>query len=121
MYRDPADAILHNLNQSADILASAIVSTDGLPIATALRNDMDEDRISAMAAAMLALGMRSAQEVLCGNLNHSIIHTDNGYMLLFQATDSVMLTITTTRDAKLGMVLFEAKRALQDLARHFDC
>ena len=72
-----------------------------------------------MSAAMLSLCTRSAKEVLQGSLNHSIIHTDNGYMLLFQAAESILLTITTTRDAKLGLVLFEAKRALKEIARHF--
>ena len=113
------DDILHSLNQSTEIVSSAVVSIDGLPIATALQSGIDEDRIGAMSAAMLSLGARSAKEVLQGSLNHSIIHTDNGYMLLFQAAESILLTITTTRDAKLGLVLFEAKRALKEIARHF--
>ena len=111
--------ILQGLNRSTEIVSSAVVSTDGLPIATALQIGVDEDRIGAMSAAMLSLGTRSAKEVLQGSLNHSIIHTDNGYMLLFQAAESNLLTITTTRDAKLGLVLFEAKRALKEIARHF--
>lgn len=111
--------ILQKLNQSGEIVSSAVVSTDGLPIAAALQTGVDEDRIGAMSAAMLSLGTRSAKEVLQGTLNHSIIHTDNGYMLLFQAAESILLTITTTRDAKLGLVLFEAKRALKEIAHHF--
>lgn len=111
--------ILRKLNQSTEIVSSAIVSSDGLPIASQLGPNLDEDRVGAMSAAMLSLGMRSAHEVLQGGLTHSIIHTDNGYMLLFQAADSVLLTITTNRDAKLGLVLFEAKRALQEIAKEF--
>jgi len=81
---------------------------------------MDEDRIGAMAAALLSLGNRSAKEVLKGTLDNTIIHTDKGYMLLFQASEAILLTITTTHEAKLGLILFEAKRALKELADHFD-
>lgn len=119
MKYDFIEDILKGLNSTPDITSSAVISTDGLPIASALRNDMDEDRIGAMAAALLSLGVRSAKEVLQGNLDHTIIHSDKGYMLLFQAADSILLTITTTQDAKLGLILFEAKRALKELASHF--
>lgn len=112
--------VLYSLNQSTEIVSSAVVSTDGLPIASALQAGVDEDRIGAMSAAMLSLGTRASKEVLQGTMTHSIIHTDNGYMLLFQAAESVLLAITTTREAKLGLVLFEAKRALKEIAVHFE-
>jgi predicted regulator of Ras-like GTPase activity (Roadblock/LC7/MglB family) len=39
-----------------DIEASAMVSVDGLMIASALPQDVEEDRVAAMSAAMLSLG-----------------------------------------------------------------
>lgn len=110
--------ILAQLNESPEIKSSAVISTDGLPLASELSIDLDEDRIGAMSAAMLSLGNRSAKEVLHGELNHAIVHTNNGYMLLFQATDSLLLVIMTAHDAKLGMVLFQAKQAMRELAEH---
>jgi len=44
----------------ADIQASAIVSVDGLIIASALPSGAGEDRVAAMSAAMLSLGERIA-------------------------------------------------------------
>ena len=111
--------VLQDLNATQDINASAVVSIDGLSMVSAFAPGIDEDRIGAMSAAMVSLGQRVAKEVLRGRLDHAIVHTDNGYMLLFQAAESILLTITTTRDAKLGLVLFEAKRALKEIARHF--
>ena len=49
---------------SPDIEASAIVSVDGLTIASALPQGVEEDRVSAMSAAMLSLGERIANELL---------------------------------------------------------
>jgi predicted regulator of Ras-like GTPase activity (Roadblock/LC7/MglB family) len=51
-----------------DIQASAVVSVDGLMIASALPQDVEGDRVAAMSAAMLSLGERTATELewVCG-------------------------------------------------------
>ena len=46
-----------------DIEGSAVVSVDGLMMASALPSDLEEDRVSAMSAAMLSLGERIAGEL----------------------------------------------------------
>lgn len=120
MNYDFINNVLRALNKVPDVTSSAVISTDGLPIASVLQNGMDEDRIGAMAAALLSLGNRASKEILKGSLDHTIVHTDKGYMLLFQASEAILLTITTTHDAKLGLILFEAKRALKQLAEHFE-
>ena len=51
---------------SPDIEASAVVSVDGLSIASALPQGVEEDRVSAMSAAMLSLGERIATELVSG-------------------------------------------------------
>src|SRR4030042_3469146 len=48
---------------SPDVEASAVVSVDGLTMASALPGDVEEDRVSAMSAAMLSLGDRIASEL----------------------------------------------------------
>ena len=59
--REEINQILSDLNgRSADIEASALVSTDGLTIASALSQNIDEDRVAAMSAAMLSLGDRTS-------------------------------------------------------------
>jgi len=58
---------------SPDIEASAIVSVDGLSIASALPQGVEEDRVSAMSAAMLSLGERIASELGRGTLEQVYI------------------------------------------------
>jgi predicted regulator of Ras-like GTPase activity (Roadblock/LC7/MglB family) len=48
---------------SPEIEASAVVSVDGLIMASALPTDVEEDRVSAMSAAMLSLGERISTEL----------------------------------------------------------
>ena len=55
-----------------DIEASAVVSVDGLIMASQLPADVEEDRVSAMSAAMLSLGDRIANELKRGQLDQGL-------------------------------------------------
>ncbi|MCE5360550.1 roadblock/LC7 domain-containing protein [Candidatus Igneacidithiobacillus taiwanensis] len=110
-------SILHDLNgSSADIEASAVISTDGLTIASALASSMDEDRVGAMAAAMLSLGVRTAAELARGEIEQVMIKGGDGYVLLIQAGAEAVLSVITRKDAKLGLVFLDAKRAANAIA-----
>ncbi len=65
-----------------DIEASAIVSVDGLIMASALPADVEEDRVSAMSAAMLSLGERIAGELGRGGLEQVYIKGNAGFIVL---------------------------------------
>ena len=53
MRTDMFQQVLEELKgSSADVEASALISTDGLMIASALPAGMDEDRVGAMSAAL---------------------------------------------------------------------
>src|SRR5512137_770895 len=67
---------------SPTIEASAVVSVDGLTIATALPANVEEDRVAAMSAAMLSLGERTASELARGGLEQVYIKGSGGYVIL---------------------------------------
>jgi predicted regulator of Ras-like GTPase activity (Roadblock/LC7/MglB family) len=98
-----------------EIEASAVVSVDGLIMASALPVDVEEDRVSAMSAAMLSLGERIATELRRGVLDQVYIHGDNGYVLLSAVGDEAVLTTLARQDAKLGLIFLEMRRATEDL------
>lgn len=103
---------------SPDIQASAIVSADGLIIASALPRNVQEDRVSAMSAAMLSLGERISQELRRGNLDQVYIRGDNGYVMLIAVGEDAVLTILAGVKAKLGLIFLDIKRtaaALEEL------
>jgi predicted regulator of Ras-like GTPase activity (Roadblock/LC7/MglB family) len=101
--------------RTPDIEASAIVSMDGLTIASSLPANLEEDRVSAMSAAMLSLGERIAGELGRGNLFEVYIHGDHGYVLLTSVGMEAVLTVLTRQQAKLGLVFLEMRRAADDL------
>jgi len=100
---------------SPDIQASAIVSADGLIIASALPHNVEEDRVSAMSAAMLSLGERISLELKRGNLNQVYIRGDNGYVMLIAVGEDAVLTILAGVKAKLGLIFLDIKRTAEAL------
>lgn len=101
---------------SPDIEASAVVSVDGLTMASDLPATTEEDRVSAMSAAMLSLGERIATELGRGGLDQVYVRGNNGYVLLNAVGEDAVLTVLARRDAKLGLVFLDTKRAAADLA-----
>ena len=100
-----------------DVEASAVVSVDGLIMASALPSGMDEDRVSAMSAAMLSLGERIAGELGRGYLDQVFIKGENGYVILMSVGEEAVLTVLTSKDAKLGLIFLDMRRAVEELVR----
>jgi predicted regulator of Ras-like GTPase activity (Roadblock/LC7/MglB family) len=100
-----------------DIEASAVVSVDGLIIASALPPDVEEDRVSAMSAAMLSLGERIAGELGRGVLDQVYIRGAAGYVILTSVGEDAVLTVLARKDARLGLVFLDMRRAAEDLTR----
>lgn len=111
-------SILSDLNgSSADIEASAVISTDGLVMAALLPSGMDEDRVGAMSAAMLALGDRTARELARGELEQVLVRGRQGYILMAHAGSEAVLTVVTKAHAKLGLIFLDVKRAAEAVTR----
>ncbi len=110
--------ILGQLNAtSADIQASAVISTDGLMMAALLPQGLDQDRVGAMSAALLSLGTRVARELERGIPEQVLVKGDNGYVLMLQAGDDAVLTVLASNQAKLGLIFLDARRAAQSMAQ----
>jgi predicted regulator of Ras-like GTPase activity (Roadblock/LC7/MglB family) len=100
-----------------DVESSAVVSVDGLIIASSLPVGFEEDRVSAMSAAMLSLGDRIAGELGRGLLKEVYIHGNDGYVLLVSVGGDAVLTVLARQNAKLGLVFLEMRRAAEDLTQ----
>lgn len=102
---------------SPDIEASAVVSVDGLTIASALPQGVEEDRVAAMSAAMLSLGERIATELGRGSLEQVYIKGSNGYVMLMSVGEDAVLTALARENAKLGLILLDMRRAVEALSK----
>jgi hypothetical protein len=102
---------------SPDTEASVIVSVDGLSIASALPQEVEEDRVSAMSAAMLGLGERITSELGRGSLEQVYIKGEKGYVVLMSVGKEAFLTVLARKHAKLGLILLDMRRAAEDLSK----
>jgi predicted regulator of Ras-like GTPase activity (Roadblock/LC7/MglB family) len=102
---------------SPDIEASAIVSVDGLSIASALPQGVEEDRISAMSAAMLSLGERISSELGRGSLEQVYIKGEKGFVVLMSIGQEAVLTALAREQAKLGLIFLDIRRTTEDLEK----
>ena len=85
-------------------------------MASALPQSMDEDRVAAMSAALLSLGERAAQGLGRGELSQVYIEGDAGTVFLVSADDEAVLVAVAAKGAKVGMMLFEVRRAAAAVA-----
>ena len=102
---------------SGDVEAAAIVSVDGLSMASSLPPGIEEDRVSAMSAAMLSLGERIASELTRGELEQVNVKGDNGYVTLTSVGEEAVLTVLARKDARLGLILLDVSRAVDALEK----
>ncbi len=118
MREDMLISILNELNGlTADIQGSAVISIDGLMIASALPSSVDEEMISAMSAAMLLLGDRTAKELKRGELEQVIVKGRQGFIIMVNAGKDSVLCVLAREDAKLGLVMLDATRAAGDIPK----
>lgn len=100
-----------------EIEASAVVSVDGLIIASSLPVGVEEDRVSAMSAAMLSLGERIAGELGRGELDQVYVKGAHGYVILMSVGEEAVLTTLVREKAKLGLIFLDMRRSADDLEK----
>ncbi len=123
MAKSRSDQLVERLRSmqaaAPDIEASAVVSVDGLIMASALQQGVEEDRVSAMSAAMLSLGERIATELGRGGLEQVYIRGNAGAIVLTSVGAEAVLTALARQEAKLGLIFLEMRRAAEDIVKLF--
>jgi|EBPBio282013_DNA_FD.fasta_scaffold04648_5 predicted regulator of Ras-like GTPase activity (Roadblock/LC7/MglB family) len=104
-------ALADLLAQAPELEAAAVVSFDGLAMASRLPSGMDEDRVAAMSAALLSLGEKAAQGLGRGDLSQVYVEGETGTVFLISADDEAVLVAVAAAGAKAGLMLYEVRRA----------
>ncbi|KHK49133.1 hypothetical protein PI87_27100 [Ralstonia sp. A12] len=110
-------SILRNLQaSSAHIEACAVVTLDGLLIASVMSDEVNADRFAAMCASLLTLASRAAQEIARGDLRQIILDGSEGQMLLTHAGGCGVLAVAGRPTAQLGKLILDARSTARELA-----
>lgn len=102
---------------SPDVEAAAVVSVDGLSMASSLPGNIEEDRVSAMSAAMLSLGERISSELGRGTLDQVYVKGERGFVILMNIGEEAVLTVLAREQAKLGLIFLDMSRAVKELEK----
>ncbi len=111
-----AEALTALLDEAPEIEAAAVVSPDGLPMASILPPEIQEEQLAAMSAALLTLGERAATGLGKGGLDQVFIEGEDGFVVLMAAGDGAVLVVIAREDAKAGLVIYELRRAAEVVA-----
>lgn len=103
------------VSTTSDIQGAAVVTPDGLPLAANLPGKMDEERVSAMSAAMLSLGERIGVELERGEIDRIFVEGNEGYSILTSCGQDAVFLVLASRSAKQGVLQLEIKRAVAEL------
>lgn len=107
------DAILNGFERNVPhVEATAVVSTDGLVIASRLPDQVEEDRIGAMGAAILSISSRSGDELDRGEMERVLIEGESGYILIRSIGEDAILVALVDKDVRLGMLFYECKKCI---------
>lgn len=113
---DNLNGVLRRMQSSSpEVEACALISDDGLMIASVLPQDIDENRVAGMSATLLSLGMRAATELGRGAVDEVIVRGDQGYAVMLSAGRGVLLLTLATENAKLGLIFYDMREAIGSL------
>jgi predicted regulator of Ras-like GTPase activity (Roadblock/LC7/MglB family) len=110
--------LIKNLSTTTpDIQAAAVVDNDGLMIASSLPQDVEDDSVAAMSAAMLGLAERIVGELGRGQFDLVSLKGTEGYVILVRTGPDAVLTVLAGSSAKLGLIFLDAARSAKEIAR----
>lgn len=106
------DELQNFVSGTSDIQGAALVSPDGLALASVLPGGMDEERTAAMSASMLSLGERIGRELVRGNVERIVVEGEKGYGVLVACGSDAVLLVLAGAGVKQGLLFLEVKRAV---------
>ena len=100
-----------SVNAGNDVTGAVAVGMDGIVLASRMSNDVNAERVGAVAATMVGVTRRVSGELKIGLAQEAIIKADNGLFMVLPAGDQSLLAVNLRQGANLGMVRIEAREA----------
>ncbi|MHA1931435.1 MAG: roadblock/LC7 domain-containing protein [Promethearchaeota archaeon] len=114
---DILNVLIELERKNSGVKGAILVSAEGLPIASAFFQSADETKIAAMTTALLSLAEMSVIEMGKGEFDQIYIKGSDGYLLVMRAGPDAVLTISTTKDIRLGLIFLDCKRTCEKIQK----
>jgi uncharacterized protein len=96
-----------------------LASNEGLPIAHALTNGAEPNRVAAMAAAASSLGRRVSESIHAGTLGEVAVQAEEGALFIYSAGPKAVLAVLGPQGGNTGLIHLEARAAAKEIADLF--
>ncbi len=106
------EEVLRNLNKEIGVTGSAIVSKDGLIIASAL--DQDEESVAGMTASVFQSAATTSGIMAIGTINLITLESDKGKAFMIDLPDAFLVVLTNS-EVNLGRLRIEIRKAASQL------
>ncbi|MEL7367715.1 MAG: roadblock/LC7 domain-containing protein [Myxococcota bacterium] len=100
---------------STDIIGAAVVTMDGFIVSSVMPNEVDEEVIGGLAASLLGVGERISEDLMRVDMEQVYVRSPKGYVIVNALNDDTAILLLVTREAKLGLIFLELKRAVAEL------
>ncbi|MDP6627616.1 MAG: roadblock/LC7 domain-containing protein [Methanopyri archaeon] len=105
------EKVLDDLRSVGDIEASAIVSRDGLLMASDMATGINAETFAAMSATMLGAAETAASELGRGLPDRVIVESEETKLIAIGTGPKALLVVMTSPEAGLGLILIELGKA----------
>ncbi|MDI6639206.1 MAG: roadblock/LC7 domain-containing protein, partial [Methanocellales archaeon] len=102
---------LSDLKRIGNIEASAIISRDGLIMASDIPSDVHTETFAAMSATMLGAAETATAELKKGVPDRIIVESAKGKVIAAGAGPKALLIVMTPSEVGLGLILVEMEKA----------
>lgn len=108
--------VLNDLKSLLGVKGSALVTPDGMMVASALGPTLDNDVVAGLASFLISTIRRSLNEGQIGSFRRCILNSTHGKVVLIDLGDS-FLFVATDQFANLEALLQEAQDASRKIKR----
>jgi predicted regulator of Ras-like GTPase activity (Roadblock/LC7/MglB family) len=109
-------AVLDALTRQRGVRASMVVdAADGIAIDSNLQFGQDGDRVAALAGSLYRKACQSAEAAGLGSTGFMQLDADSGRLCLLGG-ETLVLVVVAERDANVGLIRMEMRRAAQAFA-----
>jgi predicted regulator of Ras-like GTPase activity (Roadblock/LC7/MglB family) len=106
-------------NAIPELKGVLLASNEGLPIAHALTNGSDPNRIAAMATAAASLGRRISETMSGGALGEVSVQAEEGALFVYSAGSKAVLAVLSPQGSNAGLIHLEARSAAKEIGDLF--
>ncbi len=99
-----------------EIRAIALISDDGIPIASVLPPGIDEGKMVKSAKSLIKSAKGVVDEFTQGDIDNINVFNKDGAFFIMRAGSNAALSLLTARDIRFGLVFLDMKRTTEKIA-----